>query len=552
MRSRLVAALTVALLVVGFALVAGGAAAEVDDEYTPISECAATPPDNFSDPDDTGIGWVDGYWYNESIDVEQGDTLTDDDLDAVVARSMARVEAIRCLEFEDDVPVDVIDREEFQEEQAGFEPDDDLRTFDNARYKALFMVGDDEDSVEVMLDNRGDAVGGYYAPAENRIVLVSDDPDELTIEEVTLGHELGHALQDQHFNLSRFTAETTDGNAAELGLIEGDVVHVENIYAENCDEEWDCLEEDSDPPDTDDIHMGLYLTMFQPYNDGPVWAEALRDRGEGEWDELDSAYDAPPNTTEQIIYPDRYLDVEPRNVTIDDRNDPDEWDRVSVDGEDAHDRFGQAAIVSMFVYPTYHSEGTTEIISAESWLNVDEGDDQEPVQPLDFDQPQGDGWDGDRFHAYENDDEIGYVWQTAWESEADARVFVSSYQRLLDYWGGERIAENDTTYVYEIPPHESFAGVYHVDFDGDEVRIVHAPSEADLPLIYENATVDDLDDVGDDPTPIATPTPVGTPTPTNDTGGVADGVADETVPGFGLVAVALVAVAGMLAAVRRR
>ncbi|HKL30417.1 MAG TPA: hypothetical protein VJ898_14260, partial [Natrialbaceae archaeon] len=79
------------------------------DSFTPPSDrladeaisnaSSAAPPD----PDEDVIGWENGYWYDESIDVDQSDGLSDAELDRFVARTMARVERIRGLEFRENV-----------------------------------------------------------------------------------------------------------------------------------------------------------------------------------------------------------------------------------------------------------------------------------------------------------------------------------------------------------------------------------------------------------------------------------------------------------------
>ncbi|MFC7135716.1 hypothetical protein ACFQRB_02125 [Halobaculum litoreum] len=67
------------------------------------------------DPPSDRLGWEAGYWYNESIDVNQSDGLDAAEREAFVARTMARVERVRGLEFRESVPVEVISRAEYRE-----------------------------------------------------------------------------------------------------------------------------------------------------------------------------------------------------------------------------------------------------------------------------------------------------------------------------------------------------------------------------------------------------------------------------------------------------
>ncbi|MFB6129612.1 MAG: hypothetical protein ABEJ28_02195, partial [Salinigranum sp.] len=75
---------------------------------------ATHPPGNFTDPARDVIGWEAGYWYDEPIAVDQSDGLNRSEREAFVARTMARVEKIRDLEFEQSVPVKVISRAEYR------------------------------------------------------------------------------------------------------------------------------------------------------------------------------------------------------------------------------------------------------------------------------------------------------------------------------------------------------------------------------------------------------------------------------------------------------
>ncbi|QLH75768.1 hypothetical protein HZS55_02290 [Halosimplex rubrum] len=51
---------------------------------------AENPPD----PETDRLGWEGGYWYNETIDVNQTDGLSESERSALVARTMARVERV--------------------------------------------------------------------------------------------------------------------------------------------------------------------------------------------------------------------------------------------------------------------------------------------------------------------------------------------------------------------------------------------------------------------------------------------------------------------------
>jgi len=81
-------------------------------------------------------------------------------------------------------------------------------------------------------NNKVDAtmVGGFYDSTTKRIVLRAGRLD--VAGRVALAHELTHALQDQHFGISRIyrKAERTGSFEAAQALIEGDAVWVESEY----------------------------------------------------------------------------------------------------------------------------------------------------------------------------------------------------------------------------------------------------------------------------------------------------------------------------------
>jgi hypothetical protein len=97
----------------------GPTSTEESPTASPQTQTAPTEPPQ-SDPSPTDdpppepetdrLGWEDGYWHNETLDVDPTDGLNRSELDAVVARGKARVEAIRGLEFEKPVNVRIIDR----------------------------------------------------------------------------------------------------------------------------------------------------------------------------------------------------------------------------------------------------------------------------------------------------------------------------------------------------------------------------------------------------------------------------------------------------------
>lgn len=472
------------------------------------------------------------YEPDDELDVTTEDGLSDAELEAVVERSMVRIEQLRGVEFEERPSVTVVTREEFREEYAGLgvDPAENRSTVENAKLQALFLVGNDEDATAVQTENMGTSVAGFYAPESGEIVLVSND-EQPRLNELTLAHELVHAYQDERWGLASYDARTQDGSSAQLGLIEGDAVYVETLYEDRCGEEWDCLipagaePGEGEQPDQP-ANLGLLLLDFQPYDSGPAFVEAVHD--EGGWDAVDALYDTPPETTEQVISPEAYPDDDPRDVGIEDTHS-DGWERVEPETGPDYDRLGMAAITTMFVNPLYDSGGQDWVIPADEWFAY-EGTEPPAYGMFDYGSEYATGWDGDRLHVYENGDELGYVWKIVWDSPAEAGTFASGFDELLSYWGAERV-EGDTYVIEE----GGYDGAYHVSVAGDTVTITYAPDTGSLTAVSADAQPGS--DEG---------------TSGND-GAESDAPASEDdLPGFGIVAALLALVVGAFLLAWRR
>ncbi len=441
---------------------------------------APTAPVDDGSLQSDGLGTVDGVAYDDELDVNASTGLTDEELDLVVARTMARVEVLRGLEFERRVPVEVIDRAEFQERRAnGGEPNATEAAYENQVWEALLIVDEETDADDAFQTLYGSAVAGYYTTADDgKIVLVSDE-ERPVVHEDTLVHELIHALQDQHFGLGP-RGTVLDEQLARNGLLEGDADYVPQRYEERCASgEWQCLDT---PPRTatdrpDDFNEALFLTIYQPYSDGPAFVGDLYDRTD-DWSVVNAAYDDRPESATQIIHPDRYHDDGPRNVSVPDRSD-DGWERFEDRPNDRpeKERVGEAALVA-----TFYAQGELD----RSDLVTDD-----PRSVYDYDQNVTRGWDGDALVPYRSEDgETGHVFVTAWRSTEDADTFAEAYERTL-----ERMDAEHRDDVHVVPENRSFSGAYRVTVDDDEVTIVHAPDRDALDGIHPVESEDSLDTV---------------------------------------------------------
>jgi len=427
------------------------------------------------DPDADRLGWEDGYWYDDPVAVDNSDGLNESERAAVVARAKARVEQIRRLEFEGNVSISVVGTANYS--IGGGEVDERLRTFDNVKFEAMFLVGEQSDSIAVQRQSRNQTTGGFYNSRRDAIVIRAESDQPTLSGETTLGHELVHALQDQQFNVTTGGAQTRDGVNAALGLIEGDARTVQLEYQQRCEANWSCLS----APESDNgdggaasagpDNFGPYLLEFFPYADGVGLVTTLRDGDD--WTAVNDAFESLPDSAVEVINPDTYGEFEPRTVSIADRTTGG-WERVRPANRSDYGTVGRSGLGAMFGRTLYDDYNESSVVDPGTFVNVD-GVSVNRSDPLNYDLDATEGWVGDRIHVYQRGDETAYVWRLVWESPAAAERFADAYRGLLRHWDGEP-AGGDVWVIDEGP----FADAYRVNVDGDTVTITGAPTRGAL------------------------------------------------------------------------
>jgi hypothetical protein len=339
------------------------------------------------------------------------------DEDAVLA-ALAEIEeqviAIRGLPAADIGPPDLLTRDEAREElDAAFDEDypQEERDEDNASLRALGLLEADQDVAELQLQLIGDQVLGFYDDEEKRMVVVTDAGLD-ALAKFTYAHEYAHALQDAAFGIASLERDADgedDRGLARTALLEGDASVVMLAWAFEHLTPQELLEITSTPPpDTSGIPSWLveYLVVF-PYNEGLLWAGALSgDPTAPDFAAIDAAYDAPPDSTEQII------DIQ----KWDPREDP-----IPVDGPDLAAALGEdwtevedtpigQAFLRMIL--EFHGIESAEAVEASR------------------------GWGGDRaVTAIGPGDGFAVAWRLTWDTPQDADEFVEAYNAVIPSLG---------------------------------------------------------------------------------------------------------------------
>jgi len=158
---------------------------------------------------------------------------------------------------------------------------------------------------------------GFYDPKQKTFFVGGDlDGDEA---DVTLWHELVHALQDQHYDLSHLTdwqPDQGDGQAAVHALAEGDATSA-MLDAMLKPRGATALEMPDGLMRAQTLLGSAALTappvlvrsLLAPYVDGLAFTNYLRRRGG--FAAVDEAWRSPPISTEQLLHPEKFLAHEP-------------------------------------------------------------------------------------------------------------------------------------------------------------------------------------------------------------------------------------------------
>lgn len=466
-------------------------------------------------------GEVDGYEPDDTFDFEK--PLEDEEVDAVVSRTMARVEEIRDREFEGRPSVRTVNRSE-----APGAGEDVNRTsqgdWNDVVWEALLIVGDDKYANQAIADTVGGATAGFYEPGEGSDGEGEGDGTETVsligdVDESTLAHELVHVMQDQHYNLSaeRFSPPVQDEQMASQGVVEGEADYIRFLYERRCSTEWQCYRR------TDGVgagsggggfdgNVGILMTLIQPYSDGPEYVHRLRE--EGGWEAVEEKYDDVPTASSEIIHHEEFEGAE-----VGFENTATEgWSLYEDAGKDGYDVAGEASIFASFLYqsaPDPIGKGLG-VIDTRGFLSSDS-----EYSRYDYTSEVSEGWRGDRIYPYhretEDGNETGFVWKSVWETEDDAKDFADAYMEVLEGNGGERIDAATLTVDGD------FRGAYRIGREGSEVTVVHAPTTEEVKQLRPSVSGDENPGVID-----ARP-------------------AAQATPGFGVL-VAIVALAALLVA----
>ena len=297
---------------------------------------------------------------------------------------------------QDDLRAYLVESIDEEEEHGEFQTDETILTL-------LGLIEPDLDLENLIIDLYSEQIAGFYDTDEDTFYVLEDD-EQTASDQMTIAHEYVHALQDQHFGLDVLDEEdalNADQRNAFDALVEGDATLAALLYADEYIGLFDQLGSVSSAASLDSEVFDaspsfIRETHIFPYADGLNFVSALYERGG--WDAVNEAYNNPPQSTEQILHPERYREGdEPQDVSLSGlvADLGDGWTEVD---RDVLGELGLRLILSEYVGPAAAAMAA-------------------------------DGWGGDQYVLLEND-EGAYVLviQTLWDDQDEADEFWMIYQ----------------------------------------------------------------------------------------------------------------------------
>lgn len=237
---------------------------------------------------------------------------------ARIALVERRVERLRGLKFLRKVPVAVISAAEARrigvaETRRASRPGRQRAEVEVEKLLGLLAPG--VDIAKVTSAIYGEQVAGFYDTRAEQLKLVRG----AGVDEVTLAHELTHALEDQHFDLDRLAGRplkdlSADASAAYTALVEGTATEVMVRYMLRYPDAAPSLSDalGSLGASASGTPLPGYVmrSLLFPYLRGQTFAATLR-HGTDDWALVNVALRyRPPVSTAEVIDPDRWVHVE--------------------------------------------------------------------------------------------------------------------------------------------------------------------------------------------------------------------------------------------------
>ena len=334
---------------------------------------------------------------------------------------------------------------------------------DEKLLKALGLIPPDENLEETLTDVYSEQIAGFYDTETKNITIVKDKSAGSIMDEITMAHEITHALQDQHFNLVEPPLENDDyngdNNLAVLSLVEGDAMTTMVKYAKEYVDLNKLLQEelagaDIASEELDNAPIYIQRSLMFPYEEGMAFVSALEESG-GE-PAVDNAFRNPPLSSEQVMHPHKYIqgDDQPRDVPAPDISGSlgEGWEMTN------EDCMGEFDVDVWF----------------EQYCGL--------LASVDV----AGGWGGNTIQYYQGpgDDHV-VVNAFVWDTPEDAGQFFDGYAELLDSRFEDGLKEVDSDSAYYLL--EADGELFYCAMTGDATLCVQAPDRETLDTVLDSS-----------------------------------------------------------------
>lgn len=400
-------------------------------------------------------------WYQALYEVLLPELRELDFQRGVESRSMSKLELRKTI-------AELVDKEY---------DNDDIRMMEES-LRGFGLVPQQFDLRQILEDLYSQEIAGFYDPeAEQLYVIDRNDKTDVAKasgffengadeQKLILIHEMAHALHDQLYDLDKLRdtiVDNDDAILAQVALVEGDAMAVlllEQQRLLGTKPNVRLLE-----PGAIDLSFGMtsFLLPFAtseafskapkifseslifPYHKGVVFVAHLAQK-DG-WEAVNQAWADVPQSTEQILHPEKYLGKRDDPVTV-------QLPNLQVALGNGNQLLGRNVM----------GEFQIRILLGQ----------------IPFATFAAAGWGGDQYATYaDKDGKVSIVWFTNWDSALDARQFAIALQaQLHQRLSLDEFAETFGMSEFESPFRSEKDGrVYSIDLNDKNVVVLLGLSE---------------------------------------------------------------------------
>lgn len=353
----------------------------------------------------------------------------------MVAQILRETSALRQLPIKRSVPSVVYTRAQvarlFEDASQNSAPSDQALAAE-IFIKQLGLAPKNYNLMSEYASTMGEGVAGAYDSHSKKFFTVDTiEPEQL---QTVIAHELTHALQDQHFDLTRFDnwpAHDSDAELAMKALVEGDATFTMMRFMTNSPfRSLGMMFSKQTTTDNDTNANSSYSqaprilrdSINFPYLHGMKFALKLHHTGG--WKAVSAAFKNLPKSSEHIMHPEKYLAREaPIHVPVRDVTPllGKGWRLLD------HDVNGE---IGLFLVAAEHLKDDTVAKRAAA------------------------GWGGDRYTVYQSRKKAALVVQDCiWDTEQDALEWEQAYARTTNNRFKRKAYKRQALQVWNAAPH---------------------------------------------------------------------------------------------------